>query len=677
MKTPARPILRAAMNCASLSPPRARRSRAVLGVLSALSGEKQGAACARSHHGENRLLWPAAALLLAFGLRLVGLNQVPPGWRDDEVIETTVHAQRVLQGDWPLYFVEAEGHEPLYHYVSAGWIALFGNALPTVRMVSAFFGLLSIAATHRLARQLFGRDTAMLATLLLAVSFWSLMYSRTKTRHVSELVFVLLAFSAWWQGVRQRRSGPLLTSGIFLGLSLYTYFAALAGPAILAGASLYALLVERTPFREWRRTALIPIGLAGAMYLPLFLAARASGAERLFVVGAPLRALRAGDAGPAIETAQQTLGMFAWSGDPEALYNLPGRPVLGVPGFLALLAGVLLAAARWRSARHGFLLLWLGVGLAPAFLSLPAASLGHTITAQPAVYLLAALPVTEAARWLRKAGSPGARGALLGLSALLLAAVGARDLRDYFVVWPREGQVRFLYRADLHTQAGRWREHPPQRPLAISGTLSVWDDRALGLELGDQPLARRWFRSEYAFVYPQGELPVVFDMFPSAPNSPSTLLTEQARRAVLAPAQSLTAAYPLGFALQGYTTTHTDGSVLVHLFWRVLPAYVAPELVIGTSPQSPPQPLQAFVHLLDGDGKLVAGADHFDVDAYTLQPGDEWVQLHQVLVPDDLPTGDYVLTAGLYNPATGARLRTDTGLDEVVLGNIRLPIAGP
>src|SRR3972149_10260928 len=88
-------------------------------------------------------------LLLAFALRVVGLDTVPPGWRDDEVIETTVHAQLVLDGHYPLYFIQAEGHEPIYHYFSAGWIALVGHSLFSVRMVSVFFGLLPVDAPYR------------------------------------------------------------------------------------------------------------------------------------------------------------------------------------------------------------------------------------------------------------------------------------------------------------------------------------------------------------------------------------------------------------------------------------------------------------------------------------------------------------------------------------------------
>ena len=63
-------------------------------------------------------------LLVGAFLRLYRLSDLPPGWRDDEVVETVVHAQRVLDGRFPLFFPQAEGHEPLYHYLSAALITL-------------------------------------------------------------------------------------------------------------------------------------------------------------------------------------------------------------------------------------------------------------------------------------------------------------------------------------------------------------------------------------------------------------------------------------------------------------------------------------------------------------------------------------------------------------------------
>ena len=74
-------------------------------------------------------------LLAATWARVYRLGDIPPGWRDDEVVETTVHAALVQQGHWLLFFPQAEGHEPLYHYLSAAWITTLGQSLFSVRLL--------------------------------------------------------------------------------------------------------------------------------------------------------------------------------------------------------------------------------------------------------------------------------------------------------------------------------------------------------------------------------------------------------------------------------------------------------------------------------------------------------------------------------------------------------------
>lgn len=70
--------------------------------------------------------------------------------------------------------------------------------------------------------------------------------------------------------------------------------------------------------------------------------------------------------------------------------------------------------------------------------------------------------------------------------------------------------------------------------------------------------------------------------------------------------------------------------------------------------------LSLFVHLLDGDGRVVAQHDGLDVRPAGLRPGDEFAQLHTIQLPADLPPGDYALQLGLYDRQTMARLPITT-----------------
>jgi 4-amino-4-deoxy-L-arabinose transferase-like glycosyltransferase len=89
------------------------------------------------------------------------------------------------------------------------------------------------------------------------------------------------------------------------------------------------------------------------------------------------------------------------------------------------------------------------------------------------------------------------------------------------------------------------------------------------------------------------------------------------------------------------------GDILpLSLFWRVQAA-VADDYTV-------------FVHLLSGDGQIAAQSDSVPAGATRLTSswpdGELVVDHHGLLLPDDLPAGEYQLIVGMYLPATGDRL---------------------
>lgn len=583
---------------------------------------------------------PHFILLIAFVARVAGLANLPPGWRDDEVIEATVHARRVLSGDLPFYFVEAEGHEPLYHYTAAAWIALTGNSLFGVRVLSAFFGLAAVAGAYRVSCQLFGRRTAAVTALLLAVSFWALMYSRVKLRHIAELPFALLALSSLIAAIKTNSRRAALAGGVLSALGLYTYPAALALPIIFIALMLYFGVLK-----QWRRASIVGIalGVAVALYAPLTIQISLN-AQRLAVVGGPLAALRQGDWWPVFENFVATLAMFGNQGDPEALYNIPGRPVFGAVAFYIFLAGVVIAITRWRDWRYALMIIWLVGGLAPTIASTPPASLGHSITALPATFLLTVLPVTTAWRshstWRRV------------LAVVLIAGVAFRDLTDYFRHWAALPEVRFLYKADLHSFASSVRHLQPQT-YVLDGTLSIWDRRAFALEGVHSASPARFVNAEWA---------TVFTPAPALSNFEPATWQRQ-----FSPVNSLPTpvAFENGLTFVGWSQ---QGSEIIG-YWHVEFTYAIEEPVVGASVASPPFPAFVFAHLVAPNGELAGGSDRFDVDAFALQPGDRFAQRHVF----NVPPGAYALIVGLYNQTTGVRYLTLDGNDSVRVGEVIIP----
>jgi 4-amino-4-deoxy-L-arabinose transferase-like glycosyltransferase len=654
-------------------------------------------------------------LLIAAGLRLYQLSDIPPGWRDDEVVETAVHAQWVLDGRWPLYFPQAEGHEPLYHYLSAGLIALAGRSLFSVRLLSVFFGLLSLAALYRLARRLVGPGAALIATAALSVSFWSLMYARFRLRHISEVGFMLLAFYFFLRpltksDVGNPESGKLefgrgtasfgLYAGIGLAACLYTYFAARAVPLVLLAFVVYLLLFQREVLRtHWPGFALTLV-VAAVLAAPLAWAivSTPGGEARLSIVGRPLLDLLHGDFAYALDNTRVTLGMFAFTGDPEYLYNIPHRPVFEPLGASLFLAGALICLWRWRQPRFAFLLLWLVGGLAPAFVSTPAASLGHTIAAQPVMYLLPAIAVSSAHSFLHRMvaapRTPGGRVSawwrwLVPASAgLFLSVTAIRDVYDYFVRWPALPEVRYLYRADLHAGAAWLNAQPPASPdLALSSRdLHQADAQALQLETPMLHLRPRLFNPARAWLFPNRPVSVLMRAtapaegeFGQAPLEAAFAIRTTGYVRGIFPETALTASFANGLTCFGYTLRRdpTPLTLRLYTFWRADAAFTPPlprpiEVLAGT-----PIPLKIFSHLLDPEGAYLLGDDRLDVDPATLRPDDDFIQLLILPLPEDLPPGEYPLEIGLYNPADGERVRLISGEDHLTLTPLTLPTGGP
>jgi len=660
----------------------------------------------------SRVVWPLVVvlLLLAWGLRLCYLEEVPPGWRDDELINIHALSNQVLEGRFPVYYLGASGHEPLYHHLHAGVHALLGFNVLSGHILSVAFGLLSIALTYALARRLFPgeRTVAVVASAALTASFWSLMYSRTAIRHISLPPFALATIYVFWRQIDAER--PRLVGwglvGLLTAATLYTYTASRLLPVLLVGFMGYLALFHRAQFHRHSRGVAVALVVMALLVAPLGAAiVRGRSTRAIEGIGAdarvtelstPLRALRGGDPRPVLASVVKTLGMFHASGDPEWLYNIAGRPVFGFFGGALLWSGVAFCLSRWRQPRFFFLLPWLGLGLSPAFISTPAASLSHTIFAQPAVYLLLALALVSLCRWLRSRGA-SVIACVLFLT-ISVTAISIRDLRDYFVVWPERGMVRVLYRADHREVAYYLNEHPETADVAVgSALMGPWDRIALDVDVEREGIAPRLFNPERTLLWTaeKGSTPVLMPSWPDAAPPIADFLEEGeavSRRLTLyalsppsnSPSVAPKTRFANGLVLAGarWLNEHRlapgrEATLLTT--WRVAAPLDIPPVPIVAQPPPPktytgPR-LSILVHVVDRSGRVQALDDGLWVDPLTLCPGDRFVQLHRFIVPADAAEGPYSLQLGLYDPKTNHRwaIEGDSPNDLVVIPASREP----
>ncbi len=648
-------------------------------------------------------------ILAAWAARLCCLASVPPGWRNDELINMLALSGEVMEGRFPLYFTGASGHEPLYHYLHAGLMAVAGVNLLSGHLLSIALGTLNVVLTYVVARRLLGRRAAVVSSFMLAASFWSLMYSRLAIRHI--IVPPLALATVYWtwrlawsrpagqqaRGSRWQDWAAWLGVGLLTAALWYSYPAGRLMPAFTAAFIAYLALVHRRRVAGRWRGAVVALLALIVVVLPLQIAIAEGRSEaarlgigadaRLSELAAPLRELQEGNPLPLLENTLGTLAMFYPQGDPEWLYNIAGRPLFGLLGGVLFWSGVVVCLVRWRQARNFLLLVWLGVGLVPTFVSIPPGSLSHTILAQPVVYILFSVGLLKAGRllgWVLSRFAAAASRGLPGAVTMLVvaAAVGAvawRDLHDYFDVWPERGMVRLQYHAD-YRELGRYLDGQSEyTDVAVAtGLQDPWGGLALGLDMRREDVAVRLFSPERALVWVgDSSARVVITGWPepgafvadylaeqslvarpgrwievyelcSEPDMPADPLASFANHLVLLGAEWVEGGVPLPGAAGTLRTTWLADSYVDYPISPIVAYPPPPGVYFGPR-------LAVFAHLIAQDGTLADGDDGLWVDPTTLRPGDRFVQFHEFSLDGDPPDGCYRVEMGLYDPHTGER----------------------
>ncbi len=396
--------------------------------------------------------------LLALGLRLWRLDDVPPGlWWDEGH-----HDQRALDilqgGARPVYFTEAGGFEPLHIYLTALLFRLFGVHYLATRWVSALAGALTIPALYWVSIEWLSnrlgearaRRIGLLAALSLSIIFPHALISRIGFEIALVPAGTVLMMALLGRGASLKHAGCFALSGLILGITLYTSPAARVIPLIVIAWIILLLLFDRPTLRQtWPLLALL-ISVSILTYAPLgwyFLRHPEWFFGRISYVSA---GARSGWMSLLSGVWQSALGVLI-RGDMHPRHNLPGRPFLDLlQGFLFLVG---LGVLAWRTRRRMsdapsllLILLWMLIGLSPSALSDGAPTFTRGLGAAPPIALLVAL----GADWLWRLGRRR-YGRLLpaALLALALMVSASLTLNDLFIRYPARPEMFETYQVGL------------------------------------------------------------------------------------------------------------------------------------------------------------------------------------------------------------------------------------
>lgn len=283
-----------------------------------------------------------------------------------------MNVEKVLGGEWPIFFTLHPGREGLYIYLAAGYVKLFGLSYTTLRTFGALLGTATIPLVYFLGRQLYDDGVGLLAAAFVAVSRWHIILSRTGLRFILMPAFSVLLVMALDRALKRRRKVPWAAVGLVLGLGFHTYNAWLIMPALVVSG----WLAHQVLTRDWSTEAwaglLLALAIAALLIVPLARFAHddpdMAGLRVLSRITGREQPLPADVLTTLWRNVVRTTEMFNLTGDGVAHLNVPLKRQLGLVTGALMLPGIAFLLLRYRNST--LLLLALIITCLPSTLSI-------------------------------------------------------------------------------------------------------------------------------------------------------------------------------------------------------------------------------------------------------------------------------------------------------------------
>jgi len=306
-----------------------------------------------------RVWWLLVALsTAALALRLWNLNSCL--WFDE--VLTLVDSVRAPLGQIVTQFSSQNQHM-FFSVLARLSIEAFGEHAWSLRLPSVGFGIASLWALFLLGRRLFGESEALVACVLLTVSYHHVWFSQNARGYMALLFFATLATWLWQEALRRRGGSWYVAYALAVALGMWMHLTMVFVP--VTHALLYAVQLSThvwgksgwTPARSLLAGAWRPLGallLAASLTLQLYalslpeflqvglheLSLESEWTNPLWVVTESLHGLRIGFGAVAVVLVGCGIAAVGWLNlvrrDWTAALSLVLPPVLGGALMLAL-----------------------------------------------------------------------------------------------------------------------------------------------------------------------------------------------------------------------------------------------------------------------------------------------------------------------------------------------------
>ena len=387
---------------------------------------------------------------VALALRFPALGSIPHGLWFDEA-ENGLVGQGLLAGG-ALHSVFIGGFftqmGALYFYVLGAGLELFGNSIWMLRALPALAGALAVPLLYLLASRLYGWRVGVAAAGFLAVSAWSITFSRFGLVSMVTLCLDLAVYLCVVLALRSGRVAWYGAGGVLLGFALQGYYVAQLVPVVLLLVLVHLTLSGGRPAIA-RVRAGVAVFAAGAVLAFLPVATYAAQHPDTYWTRTSTASIfsergSGGQPHPVRTSLRKHLLMFNFQGDFNGRHNLPGSPMLDWLTAAFFFSGLGLCLVRIRSWQYFLPVAWFAAALAGGVFSLlfEAPQANRTIENCVVTALFAGIFLGEGWRVLGQ--SPRRRLLAPAAAVGALAAVGgaaAMNVQKYFDRQANDSQV--------------------------------------------------------------------------------------------------------------------------------------------------------------------------------------------------------------------------------------------
>lgn len=196
-----------------------------------------------------------AVMLVALIARLIGVDG---GLWIDEIYSLARSFRAPLGAILTEYW--GDNHHPLYAVLAHLSRAVFGESVWAVRLPAVLFGVAAVPALYALGTAVANRREALLASLLLAVSYHHVWFSQNARGYSAIACFAIVTTWALVRGAQTGRMRYFTWYGVAAALGAYTH---LTMVFVVVGHALGALVFLVAPGAPWATAASGAPGGAG------------------------------------------------------------------------------------------------------------------------------------------------------------------------------------------------------------------------------------------------------------------------------------------------------------------------------------------------------------------------------------------------------------------------------